>query len=130
MRGSTWFQDCTEIADRRGLRFALLEAALGLEEVHVREARGGIEWIELKGGIAGYFSERRDARDGDRGADCHGFKHWEAEPWTECFIAAGAPRSGAYERPIASLSWASGCVSGSSLTGTPIRRTSASSTMC
>jgi hypothetical protein len=35
-----------EIADRRGLRFALLEAALGLEEVHVREARGGIEWIE------------------------------------------------------------------------------------
>jgi hypothetical protein len=35
-----------EIADRRGLRFALLEAALGLEEVHIREARGGIEWIE------------------------------------------------------------------------------------
>src|SRR4051794_11185005 len=35
-----------EIADRRGLRFALLEAALGLDEVHVREARGGVEWIE------------------------------------------------------------------------------------
>jgi hypothetical protein len=35
-----------EVADRRGLRFALLEAALGLDEVQVREARGGIEWIE------------------------------------------------------------------------------------
>jgi hypothetical protein len=35
-----------EIADRRGLRFALLEAALGLDEVQVREARGGVEWIE------------------------------------------------------------------------------------
>jgi len=35
-----------EIADRRGLRFALLDAALGLGEVDVREARGGIEWIE------------------------------------------------------------------------------------
>jgi len=35
-----------EIAARRGLRFALLDAAAGLGEVDVREARGGIEWIE------------------------------------------------------------------------------------
>ena len=35
-----------ELADRRGLRFALLEAALGLDEVHLREARGAVEWIE------------------------------------------------------------------------------------
>jgi hypothetical protein len=35
-----------EIADRRGLRFALLDASVGLGEVDVREARGGLEWIE------------------------------------------------------------------------------------
>jgi hypothetical protein len=35
-----------EIAHRRGLRFSLLDAAVGLGEVEVREARGGIEWIE------------------------------------------------------------------------------------
>jgi hypothetical protein len=35
-----------ELADRRGLRVALLDAAVGLDEVQIREARGGIEWIE------------------------------------------------------------------------------------
>jgi hypothetical protein len=35
-----------ELAGRRGLRVAMLDAAVGLDEVHVREARGGIEWIE------------------------------------------------------------------------------------
>jgi len=35
-----------ELADRRGFRVALLDAAMGLDEVQIREARGGIEWIE------------------------------------------------------------------------------------
>jgi hypothetical protein len=35
-----------ELADRRGLRVALLDAAVGLDEVQIREARGGVEWIE------------------------------------------------------------------------------------
>jgi hypothetical protein len=35
-----------ELADRRGLRVALLDAAVGLDEVQIREARGGAEWIE------------------------------------------------------------------------------------
>jgi hypothetical protein len=35
-----------ELAGRRGLRVAMLDAAVGLDEVQVREARGGVEWIE------------------------------------------------------------------------------------
>jgi hypothetical protein len=35
-----------ELADRRGLRAALGEAAAGLDEVHVLETRSGVEWIE------------------------------------------------------------------------------------